>query len=79
MLHGKPPCTFLRRDLRFVIIDEVHSLLRGDRGGQTLCLIERMSDLSGAKPRRIGLSATIGDIEQTAAYLGTGSGRNTEI
>ncbi len=29
-------------DLRFIVIDEVHSLLRGDRGGQTICLIERL-------------------------------------
>ncbi|MBP0976322.1 MAG: DEAD/DEAH box helicase, partial [Oscillospiraceae bacterium] len=79
MLHKHAMIPALFRDLRFVIIDEVHSLLRGDRGGQTLCLIERLSDLSGAKPRRIGLSATIGDIEQTAEYLGTGSGRNTVI
>ena len=70
MLHKHAMIPALFRDLRFVIIDEVHSLLRGDRGGQTLCLIERLSDLSGAKPRRIGLSATIGDIEQTAVYLG---------
>ena len=75
--HARIPALFLY--LRFVIIGEVHSLLRGDRGGQTLCLIERLSDLSGARPRRIGLSATIGDIEQTAVYLGTGSGRNTVI
>ena len=79
MLHKHAMIPALFRDLRFVIIDEVHSLLRGDRGGQTLCLIERLSDLSGANPRRIGLSATIGDIEQTAVYLGTGSGRNTVI
>ena len=79
MLHKHAMIPALFRDLRFVIIDEVHSLLRGDRGGQTLCLIERLSDLSGAKPRRIGLSATIGDIEQTAVYLGTGSGRHTVI
>ena len=79
MLHKHAMIPALFHDLRFVIIDEVHSLLRGDRGGQTLCLIERLSDLSGAKPRRIGLSATIGDIDQTAEYLGTGSGRNTLI
>lgn len=48
-------------DLRYVVIDEVHSLMRGDRGGQTLCLIERLSRMAGVQPRRIGLSATIGD------------------
>ena len=35
-------------DLRYVVIDEVHSLMRGDRGGQTLCLIERLSRMAGS-------------------------------
>lgn len=39
-------------DLRYVVIDEVHSLMRGDRGGQTLCLIERLSRMAGVQPRR---------------------------
>ena len=79
LLHKHAAVPKLFHDLRFIIIDEVHSLLRGDRGGQTLCLIERLSDLSGANPRRIGLSATIGDPEQTGAYLAVGSGRKTLI
>ena len=39
-------------DLRFVVIDEIHSLLRGDRGMQTFCLIERLSKAAGCHPRR---------------------------
>ena len=66
-------------DLRFIVIDEVHSLMRGDRGGQTLCLIERLSELAGVNPRRIGLSATIGDLEATGEFLAAGSGRGTVI
>lgn len=66
-------------DLRFVVIDEVHSLLRGDRGGQTLCLIERLSRLAGVDPRRIGLSATIGDPQRTGEFLALGTGRKTFI
>ncbi|MCC8190482.1 MAG: DEAD/DEAH box helicase [Planctomycetes bacterium] len=66
-------------DLRFIVIDEVHSLLRGDRGGQTLCLIERLSRLAGVTPRRIGLSATIGDPESTGKFLAAGTGRGTVI
>ena len=79
LLHKHAAIPKLFHGLRFVIIDEVHSLLRGDRGGQTLCLIERLSDLAGVQPRRIGLSATIGDIEQTGEYLSVGSGRHTII
>ncbi|MBP3855780.1 MAG: DEAD/DEAH box helicase [Ruminiclostridium sp.] len=66
-------------DLRFIVIDEVHSLMRGDRGGQTLCLIERLSKLAGVNPRRIGLSATIGDLEAAGEFLAAGSGRGTVI
>ena len=66
-------------DLRYVVIDEVHSLLRQDRGGQTLCLIERVSRIAGVNPRRIGLSATIGDPEAVGAFLASGTGRSTII
>ena len=66
-------------DLRYVVIDELHSFLRSDRGGQTFCLLERLNRLAGVKPRRIGLSATIGDPKAAGQFLGTGSGRQTRI
>ena len=66
-------------DLRYVVIDEVHALLRQDRGGQCLCLIERLSRIAGVRPRRIGLSATIGDPEAVGAFLAAGTGRDTVI
>ncbi|MCI8441951.1 MAG: DEAD/DEAH box helicase [Provencibacterium sp.] len=79
LLHKHAAIPKLFGDLRFVVIDEVHSLLRGDRGGQTLCLIERLSRLAGVNPRRIGLSATIGDPEGTGKFLALGTGRGTVI
>lgn len=79
LLHKHAAIPKLFGDLRFVVIDEVHSLLRGDRGGQTLCLIERLSRIAGVNPRRIGLSATIGDPERTGEFLSLGTGRKTII
>lgn len=79
LLHKHAAIAKLFGDLRFVVIDEVHSLLRGDRGGQTLCLIERLSRIAGVNPRRIGLSATIGDPEGTGEFLSLGTGRKTVI
>ena len=79
LLHKHGAIASLFGDLRFVVIDEVHSLLRGDRGGQTLCLIERLSRLAGVNPRRIGLSATMGDPERTGEFLSLGTGRKTVI
>lgn len=75
LLHKHAAIARLFGDLRFVVIDEVHSLLRGERGGQTLCLIERLSRMAGVNPRRIGLSATIGDPQAVGAYLSAGTGR----
>lgn len=75
--HAAVPRLFC--DLRYVVIDEVHSLLRGDRGGQILCLIERLGRMAGVNPRRIGLSATIGDPERTGAFLASGTGRGCII
>lgn len=79
LLHKHAAISRLFCDLRFVVIDEVHSLMRGDRGGQTLCLIERLSKMAGVNPRRIGLSATIGDLESTGQFLAAGTGRGTVI
>ena len=75
--HGEIPSLF--GDLRFIVIDEIHSLLRADRGLQTFCLIERLCKLAGCDPRRIGLSATIGNPELAGQFLAAGSGRGTII
>ncbi len=79
LLHKHSHIPKLFGDLRFIVIDEIHSLMRADRGGQCLCLIERMTRLAGCNPRRIGLSATIGDLELAGRFLGAGSGRDTII
>ena len=79
LLHKHAAIASLFGDLRYVVIDEVHSLLRGDRGGQTLCCIERLSRIAGVNPRRIGLSATIGEPELTGRYLSAGTGRGCVI
>ncbi len=79
LLHKHAAIARLFGDLRYIVIDEVHSLMRGDRGGQTLCLIERLSRMAGVNPRRIGLSATIGDPQGTGEFLASGTGRGTVI
>lgn len=75
--HMEIPSLF--GDLRFIVIDEIHSLLRGDRGLQTFCLIERLCRTAGCHPRRIGLSATIGNPEAAGRFLAAGSGHGTVI
>ena len=63
--------------LRFVVIDEIHSLIGTDRGNQVICHLSRIARLIGHSPRRVGLSATIGDLKLASDWLGAGSGRET--
>ena len=62
-------------DLRFIIIDEVHYFMDNDRGVQLSCLLERLARLIGFHPRRIGLSATLGEPANAERWLCTGTGR----
>jgi ATP-dependent Lhr-like helicase len=66
-------------DLRFVIIDEVHAFMGSDRGIQVLCLLERLQRYIRTKPRRIGLSATLGDYTIAKQWLSSGTGRRTAV
>ncbi|MBD5111055.1 MAG: DEAD/DEAH box helicase [Ruminococcaceae bacterium] len=60
-------------DLRFVIIDEVHYFMDNDRGLQLLSVLERLQRLIGFSPRRIGLSATLGDPTNAEKWLCMGT------
>lgn len=75
LTNKRGACLSMFCDLRFIIIDEVHYFMRDVRGIQLLCLLERLQRLTGVIPRRIGLSATLGDLSLAQAWLSTGTGR----
>ncbi|HBL84234.1 MAG: ATP-dependent helicase [Clostridiales bacterium GWF2_38_85] len=62
-------------DLRFIIIDEVHSFMGTDRGIQVICQLERLQRFIRNSPRRIGLSATLGDYTKAEQWLASGTDR----
>lgn len=62
-------------DLRYIIIDEVHSFMGTDRGLQVQCQLERLQKYIRIEPRRIGLSATLGDYSLAENWLSAGTGR----
>ncbi len=66
-------------DLRYVVIDEIHTLTGTDRGNQIICQLVRLARLIGHTPRRIGLSATIGDASLAAEWLGGGTDVETVV
>lgn len=65
--------------LKFVIIDELHSLIGSDRGYQILCQLQRIARLISHDPRRIALSATIGDPKIALRWLSGGSTRESSF
>ncbi len=66
------------RDIRWVVVDELHELLDSKRGVQLTIALERLYDLSRHGFQRIGLSATIGDVEEARRFLG-GVGRLVDV
>lgn len=69
----------LFHDLRFIIIDEVHAFMGGDRGIQVLSQLARISRMAGCFPRRIGLSATLSDYDSVTAWLAAGTREKVEV
>lgn len=57
------------RDVRTVIVDEIHALAPNKRGAHLALSLERLEALTAARPVRIGLSATQRPIETVAEFL----------
>ncbi|MBW4635156.1 MAG: DEAD/DEAH box helicase [Iphinoe sp. HA4291-MV1] len=65
--------TRLFGDLRFIIIDEIHAFMGSERGCQILCQLARLARVTQIQPRRIGLSATLGDYSMAEEWLRSGT------
>jgi ATP-dependent Lhr-like helicase len=66
---------------RFVIVDEVHALMASKRGAHLALSLERLqalvqADGIGARPQRIGLSATVRPVEDALAFLTGATGHD---
>jgi len=58
------------RNVRYVIVDEVHQLAEDRRGTQLAVALQRLSRVTGRGFQRIGLSATVGHPESIASLFG---------
>ncbi|MFV2085111.1 ATP-dependent helicase [Micromonospora sp. LOL_021] len=58
------------RGVRTVIVDEVHAVAGTKRGAHLALSLERLDALLPTPAQRIGLSATVRPIEETAQFLG---------
>ena len=60
--------TYLKH-LRWVIVDEVHELIGNERGTHLTVSLERLQEISSQNVVRIGLSATIGNLKESANFI----------
>lgn len=63
----------LFRNVRSIVIDELHSFAGADRGWHLLAVIERLQRLADGPIQRVGLSATVGNPQQMLEWM-QGSG-----
>lgn len=61
------------------VVDELHAFIGTERGKQLQSLLHRAEHVAERRIRRIGLSATIGDLGLAAAYLRPGRAGQVEL
>lgn len=64
-------------NLKYVVIDEIHSFIGNDRGTQLKSILSRLQDINVSRYKIIGLSATIGDYDEAKKF--TGDEQNTKV
>lgn len=64
-------------NLKYVVIDEIHSFIGTDRGVQLKSILSRLQDINSKRYITIGLSATIGDYDEAKNF--TGDAQNTKV
>lgn len=72
-LVNKQQCIFdTFHDLKYIVVDELHSLLGNERGVQVLSLLARLESLIKRGVPRIVMSATLPNYSEVVAYIGVG-------
>jgi ATP-dependent Lhr-like helicase len=81
LLSPRVPVARLFRDLRVVVIDEVHAFAGSDRGAHLASVLERLVAVAGGQEdlQRVGLSATVGNPHEILRWLQGTSRRAGEV
>lgn len=66
-------------NLDAIVIDELHAFLRGPRGLHLWSLLNRIEAICDRRPRRVGLSATLGDPDYAKKWLSATADSGTHL
>lgn len=75
LMSRRVPTARLFAHLQAVVVDEVHAFAGDDRGGHLMAVLGRLQRHCGRDIQRIGLSATVGNPDEIARWIGTASPR----
>ncbi len=70
---------FVFESLHYIVIDELHSFIGNERGKQLQSLLRRIDVSLCRKIRRIGLSATLGEMDLASDFLRPGAGEQVKL
>jgi ATP-dependent helicase Lhr and Lhr-like helicase len=79
LCHRGERARALLADLRFVVVDELHAFPGSGRGAQLAALLHRVDLLARRRVPRIGLSATVGKLDDAAEFLRPGRGGQVQV
>lgn len=69
LMHRREGLSLAFSNLRFIVIDEIHSFVGKERGKQIQSLISRIDFIAGRTIPRIGMSATLSDFEDIKRFI----------
>lgn len=67
------------KNIRFLIIDEIHSFADSERGTHLMAVVERIQSFSNYDIQKIGLSATVGNPQRIGEWMQGSSKRNMVV
>lgn len=69
----------LFRGVHGIVVDELHAFLQGPRGLHLASLLRRIDRITSERPRRVGLSATLGDAAAACRWMDAARPQSVEV
>lgn len=79
LLRRPADATKLFRGVHGIVVDELHAFLQGPRGLHLASLLRRVDRIASGRPRRVGLSATLGDADAACRWMNAVSPQSVTV